>query len=146
LRQLSLGVHAYHDVHDALPSLYNGPKLPRRGVSFGLDTYSWQTLILPFIEEADLHKRFDFNRLATDPVNQPAVNHRLAVANCPSTPRTATIDRGLWFDRGQFNEQLTAATSDYASSEGYLDGWRNASTAPGAKWSTAIASGRRPPY
>jgi prepilin-type N-terminal cleavage/methylation domain-containing protein len=122
LKQLALGVHQYHDVHLSLPSLYNGPQELRRGVTFGLDTFSWQTMILPFVEEQPLHRRFDFTRLATDEANQPAVNPSFAIARCPSTPRTAPIARGLWFGRGQFNEQLTAATSDYASSEGLLDG------------------------
>jgi prepilin-type processing-associated H-X9-DG protein len=105
-----------------LPPLYNGPKTPRRGISFGLDMFSWQTMILPFIEEQAMYDRFDFGRLATDPLNQPAVNQQLRVGHCPTTPRNATVARGLWADRGKFNEQLTAATGDYASAEGYLDG------------------------
>ena len=122
IKQLALGVHAYHDVHKALPSLYNGPQELRRGVSFGIDTFSWQTMILPFIEEEALQKRLDFTRLATDPANQPGVNQLLPISTCPSTPRNTSIARGLWFGRGQFNETLTAATGDYASSEGFLDG------------------------
>jgi prepilin-type N-terminal cleavage/methylation domain-containing protein/prepilin-type processing-associated H-X9-DG protein len=122
LKQLSLGVHGYHETYKALPPLYNGPQLPRRGISFGLDTFSWQSVILPFIEEEAMHQVFDFSRLATDPLNQPAVNQKLRIGQCPSTPRTAPIARGLWADRGKFHEQLTAATGDYASSEGYLDG------------------------
>jgi prepilin-type N-terminal cleavage/methylation domain-containing protein len=122
LKQLALGVHRYHDAHQSLPSLYNGPQEMRRGVTFGLDTFSWQTMILPFLEEQSLYKRFDFTRLATDEANQSAVNQLFAVAGCPATPRNAPISRGLWFRRGQFNEELTASTSDYASSEGFLDG------------------------
>jgi prepilin-type N-terminal cleavage/methylation domain-containing protein/prepilin-type processing-associated H-X9-DG protein len=122
LKQLALGVHAYHDVHDVLPSLYNGPRQLLRGITFGLDTFSWQTLILPFVEEQALFERFDYTRLATDEANQPAVNQQFRLALCASTPRSARVARGLWFGRGQFNEKLAAATSDYASSEGFLDG------------------------
>ena len=122
IKQLALGVHAYHDVHEALPSLYSGPQELRRGVTFGMDTFSWQTMILPFIEEEALQKRLDFTRLATDPANQPGVNQLLPISTCASAPRNTLIARGLWFGRGQFNETLTAATSDYASSEGFLDG------------------------
>jgi prepilin-type N-terminal cleavage/methylation domain-containing protein len=122
LKQLALGVHEYHDAHNLLPSLYNGPRDLRRGVTFGVDTFSWQTMILPFIEEQALHEQLDYTRLSTDPANQPGVNQPLALSVCSSTPRTARIARGLWYGRGQFNEKLTAATGDYASSEGFLDG------------------------
>src|SRR5687767_3985692 len=84
LKQLALGVHGYHDTHARLPSLYNGPQEPRAGVSFGLDTFSWQTAILGFIEQQSLEKQFDFQRPANDPVNQPAVNQVLAISSCPS--------------------------------------------------------------
>jgi prepilin-type N-terminal cleavage/methylation domain-containing protein/prepilin-type processing-associated H-X9-DG protein len=122
LKQLALGVHEYHDAHHTLPSLYNGPQELRRGVGFGIETFSWQTVILPYIEEAALQKRFDFKRLATDSANQPGVNQLMPISMCASAPRDTFIARGLWFGRGQFNESLTAATSDYASSEGLLDG------------------------
>jgi prepilin-type N-terminal cleavage/methylation domain-containing protein/prepilin-type processing-associated H-X9-DG protein len=122
LKQLGLGVHEYHDVHEVLPSLYNGPQKILRSVSFGLDTFSWQTVILPFVEETDLQERIDFTRLATDPMNQSAINQLFPIARCPSTPRASAIARGLWYDRGQFNEKLTAATSDYGSSGGYTNG------------------------
>jgi prepilin-type N-terminal cleavage/methylation domain-containing protein/prepilin-type processing-associated H-X9-DG protein len=121
-KQLSLGVHEYHDAHQTLPSLYNGPRELRRGVTFGIDTFSWQTMILPYVEAQALQDRLDFTKLATDAVNQPGVNQPLPISNCPSTPRSSMIARGLWFDRGQFDDKLTAATGDYASSEGFLEG------------------------
>ena len=122
LKQLALGVHAYHDAYKSLPSLYNGRQEPRTGVSFGLDTFSWQTMILPYIEEQNLRQLFDYRLRATDLDSQPAVNQLLPVTSCPSTPRSTLIARGLWASRGKFNETLMAATTDYASSEGYLTG------------------------
>ena len=93
-----------------------------RGISYGLDTFSWQTAILTFIEEQNLERMFDYTVHATDLANQPAVNQVQPLANCPSTPRGSLYARGLWYSRGKMNESLTAATSDYASSEGYMDG------------------------
>jgi prepilin-type N-terminal cleavage/methylation domain-containing protein/prepilin-type processing-associated H-X9-DG protein len=122
LKQLALGVHGFHDTHKVMPSLYNGPQEPRTGVSHGLDTFSWQTAILPFIEEQHLEAVFDFTVNAVNVANQPAVNQMLTISSCPSTPRTSSIARGLWTGRGKLDETLTAATGDYASSEGFLEG------------------------
>jgi prepilin-type processing-associated H-X9-DG protein len=105
-----------------MPSLYNGHQAPRAGISWGLDTFSWQTAILSFIEQQDLERPFDYTLPSVDVVNQPAVNQNQPLANCPSTPRPSPIARGLWYGRGKMDETLTAATSDYASSEGYLEG------------------------
>ena len=113
-------MHAYHDVHKSLPPLYNGRL--KLDLSMGLDTFSWQTMILPFVEEQALHRELDYTKLATDTANQPAINRLFPLAMCPSTPRTSPVARGLWYDRGQFDEKLSAAVTDYASSEGYVDG------------------------
>jgi prepilin-type N-terminal cleavage/methylation domain-containing protein/prepilin-type processing-associated H-X9-DG protein len=122
LKQLDLGVHGYHDTFSVLPSLYSGPQNLKRGATIGLDTFSWQTLILPFIEQKSLRALIDYGHYATDAVSQAAVNQLLTITNCPSTPRTAPTARGLWYGRSQFNIDLTAATTDYAASEGYFDG------------------------
>lgn len=123
LKQLDLAVHEYHELYGALPSLYNGPNDLRRGATIGLDTFSWQTVLLPFLEQRDLHALIDFDHYSTDAVNQPAVNTALEITNCPSTPRTTLIARGLWYGRSNFSIALAAATTDYTSSEGYYDGF-----------------------
>ncbi len=120
IKQLALAVLAYHDEHKSLPPLYNGSL--KLDLSMGLDTFSWQTMILPLVEEQPIRQELDFTKLATDAVNQPAVNRLFSLTKCPSTPRATSIARGLWFDRGQFDEKLTAAVTDYASSEGYVAG------------------------
>jgi prepilin-type N-terminal cleavage/methylation domain-containing protein/prepilin-type processing-associated H-X9-DG protein len=121
LKQLCLGVHEYHDAHELLPPLYNG-RLDWRSVSFGLETFSWRVMILPFLEQRELFRRFDFSLYATDSKSQAAINHELPIMACPSTPRTSAVARGLWHGRAQFDESLTAATTDYNGSEGYVQG------------------------
>ena len=120
LKQLALAVQAYHDAHKSLPPLYNGSL--KLDLSIGLDTFSWQTMILPLVEEQAIHRELDYAKLATDTTNQPGINRLFALAMCPSSPRTSAVARGLWFERAQFDEKLTAGVTDYASSEGYLDG------------------------
>jgi prepilin-type N-terminal cleavage/methylation domain-containing protein len=123
LKQYVTAVHEYQDAFEVLPSLYNGPEDLSPGATIGLDTFSWQSVILPFLEQRPLHELLDFELYATDAANQSAVNTLLPIANCPSTPRTSLIARGLWHGRSRFNVDLTAATTDYAASEGYYDGF-----------------------
>jgi type II secretory pathway pseudopilin PulG len=123
LKQLALAVHEYHEVFGVLPSLYNGPEDLRQGATIGLDTFSWQTMLLSFLGQRSLRKQIDYDRYSTDAVNQPAVTHELSISNCPSTPRSGGLAHGLWFGRSQFNIDLLAATTDYAASEGYYDGF-----------------------
>jgi type II secretory pathway pseudopilin PulG len=138
LKQLVTAVHEYHDAFEVLPSLYNGPKQLRRGATIGLDTFSWQSVLLPFLEQKQLYASIDFEHYSTDVVNQPAVSQVLAISNCPSTPRAALTARGMWFGRSQFNNDLTAGTTDYAASEGYYDGLMTC--IPGV-WGEFYASG-----
>lgn len=123
LKQYVTAVHEYHDAFEVLPSLYNGPEDLSTGATIGLDTFSWQSVVLPFLEQRTLHASIDFKIYATDPANQPVVNALLPIARCPSTPRTSPTARGLWYGRSRFNVDLTAATTDYAASEGYYDGY-----------------------
>jgi type II secretory pathway pseudopilin PulG len=123
LKQLALAVQQHHDAFGALPSLYNGPEKLRRGLTVGLDTFSWQSMILPHLEQKALHAQIDFDHYATDAVNQPVVSQVLPISNCPSTPRTGLTARGLWYGRSQFDGDLIAGTTDYAASEGYYDGY-----------------------
>ena len=121
LKQLTLGVQEYHDARQVVPALYNG-RLDWRSVSFGLETFSWRVEILPFIEQQELFKNFDYSQYATDAKCQESISIPLTVMSCPSTPRDSVTARGLWFGRSQFNEALTAATTDYNASEGYVEG------------------------
>jgi prepilin-type N-terminal cleavage/methylation domain-containing protein/prepilin-type processing-associated H-X9-DG protein len=121
LKQLALGVQQYHDAYQVLPPLYNG-QLDWRSVSFGLETFSWRVEILPFIEQRELFKKFDYSQFATDAKSQEAINYSLTIMSCPTTPRTSATASGLWYGRSQFNVALTAATTDYNGSEGYVEG------------------------
>jgi prepilin-type processing-associated H-X9-DG protein len=121
VKQLVTAIHEYHDAHKSLPPLYNG-RLDWRSVSFGLETFSWRVVVLPFLEQRGLGNLFDMSLFATDRKSQPAINSELSIMGCPSTPRSSGTARGLWYGRAQFDESLTAATTDYNSSEGYVEG------------------------
>ncbi len=121
LKQLALGVHEYHDARQEIPPLYTPSENAKFSASFGLDTYSWRTLILPYVEQQALSQSVAMSQTPTHLVNQPAINHNVAVFACPSTPRTSLIARGLWHGRSQFNDSLSAGVTDYNGVSGYIE-------------------------
>src|SRR5262245_34725617 len=110
LHQIGLAMHNYHDGYGTLP-YGEGPGNPadpittRRGCCWG----DWQTVILPFLEEANLFKGYvnlggndltgmamtgSSNRLryGDSPNVENVTSHRLTVLTCPSdTPNPGAI-------------------------------------------------------
>ncbi|QDU07456.1 DUF1559 domain-containing protein [Gimesia aquarii] len=80
LKQLGLGLHNYHDVHRALPALWYLR-------STGGTGHTGFTMLLPFIDQANLYNRVDFN---IEPWRHPESEFlQLAVIGlfrCPSDP------------------------------------------------------------
>ena len=62
LKSLALAFHNYHDTYGRFPpAAVVGPD--------GRPWHSWRILILPFLEEVDLHKRYDFGQPWDAPAN-----------------------------------------------------------------------------
>ena len=62
LKQLALAFHNYHDAYNAFPpAAVIGPN--------GKPWHSWRVLVLPFIEELDLYKQYDFSQPWDSPKN-----------------------------------------------------------------------------
>ena len=121
LKQLALAVHEYHDAYGKVPQLYNGSQNPQSGGVFGLQSHSWRTVLLPFMEQQSLHSQLDFSQYATHLRNQSMVSTVVSAFCCPSTPGGGGQGRvagGLWLDSETLNSALTAATTDYNASEG----------------------------
>ncbi|MFN3151587.1 DUF1559 domain-containing protein [Bremerella sp.] len=79
LKQIGLAFHNYHDTYNTLPPSY---------MNFGNEIrWGWGALILPFIEEANLHEQIGVTRLMgvranTEPLLQTKIDGYL----CPSDP------------------------------------------------------------
>lgn len=77
LKQISLALVMYEKTFHTFPPAYtvdvNGNRL-----------HSWRTLILPFMEEAALHKKIDFSKPWNDPANRKAIETDLPCYLCPS--------------------------------------------------------------
>lgn len=125
LHQIGIGLHNYHDTHGTFPPAAIWDRYP------GLDTvtvpvqgdqrnYSWQALLLPFVEQGPLHSQIDFRRPmwgATPQVTidgKPIYSIVLPGFLCPSDPG---------FQQGQnAHDTFGIGWSNYVGTEGY-DWW-----------------------
>jgi len=99
LKQIGLALHNYHDTHSMFPaSAYWA--LPDSGFGF-LNGASWETMILPFIEQGNLYSQIDTSRSPYDPIHAEEAQTVLPFFLCPSTPGAPDII--------EFNFNLNAA-------------------------------------
>ena len=86
LRQMGLALHGYHDQFNVLPpsSTSDVEKGVWRDRPWRYHLHSWASLILPFIEQANLQRMIDYNVSALDPINRDAASRRIPVYSCPS--------------------------------------------------------------
>lgn len=72
LKQIGIALHNYHDTHSTFPpgGIYSVNKTPQ---------HSWQSMLLPFIEQQQLHSALDFTRPWTDPKNAPVFTNQVPV-------------------------------------------------------------------
>ena len=86
MRQIGLAFHNYHETHSRFPL----PAVIGLTVSSGLEIRqgsSWCTMLLPYIEQANLYARYDSNLSPYHPANSAAVATAIPGFTCPSTPR-----------------------------------------------------------
>jgi hypothetical protein len=78
LKQIGIAVHSRHD-H------LTPPEVARSTFSdAGAPMHSWQTALLPYLEEEKLHKQIDFTKPWTHPVNAQSLGTRVRVYMNPS--------------------------------------------------------------
>jgi prepilin-type processing-associated H-X9-DG protein/prepilin-type N-terminal cleavage/methylation domain-containing protein len=84
LKQLGLALHQFHDSHQVFPAsgwTRAGPGNP------GGKYVGWRSLTLPFIEQENLQKLYDFNSNWWEGTNPTAAAVPVKTYQCPSTPR-----------------------------------------------------------
>lgn len=88
LKQITLALHTYHDVHHRFPPAYIADEN-------GRPMHSWRVLILPFLEQNSLYDRYDFNEPWDGPNNRLLLAEMPDVYRCPhdttSTPTTSYV-------------------------------------------------------
>jgi len=92
LRQSAIAIQLFHDSRKKLPSLYNGSFAFNGSTKAFPEKYwdeyhfhSWQTALLPHLEQSSLFDRLDMEVAASSPSNQSNVRTELSVFLCPST-------------------------------------------------------------
>jgi prepilin-type N-terminal cleavage/methylation domain-containing protein/prepilin-type processing-associated H-X9-DG protein len=104
--QLVLAVH-HHDFNvEHLPSGSIDPTSPIRSEAIGTHI-SWMVQILPYIEQQNLHERFDFAAGAYAPQNAEARRAFVSTFLCPSNP-------GIFLNRGSGKSSQAVGESHYA--------------------------------
>lgn len=88
MRQLGLALHLFHDANRAFPAsgwTTTGPGNPA-GKFVG-----WRPLILPYLEQANAHKLYNFNINWWEDTNLALAAIPFPVFRCPSTPENAPV-------------------------------------------------------
>ncbi len=164
LKQLGLAFHGYHKAHNVFPPSYvsqpGGGGLNGTPDSVTLDAgpgWAWGALLLPYMEQGELHDKLNFSRPCWDeqnrvgheelipgnPVEVPLVGRQLKAFLCPSANGAeeplevinasggtlATFGRSCYVANAGQNEPWIASPP-YEGYEGIADGplYRNSKT------------------
>ena len=123
LKQIGLAIHGFHDARKKLPSGGRPPEAAT--VRCGVFVY-----LLPWLEEKNKWDAYDTSVNWSHPRNLPVTGSRIAVYECPSSPRDAQLDHnpdgfngatGPWNPTGATPAQQQSgivAVGDYAASLG----------------------------
>ncbi|QDT43304.1 hypothetical protein Pan241w_34040 [Gimesia alba] len=83
LKQIALALHNYHDRDRVFPP--GGIE-----TADGKPYHSWQTMILPFVDQGQLHNQIDFDHPWTNPANQSQFQLNLPIYLNPAIEETVS--------------------------------------------------------
>jgi prepilin-type N-terminal cleavage/methylation domain-containing protein/prepilin-type processing-associated H-X9-DG protein len=120
LKQLGLAHHNYHDVNLTFVPAWNyePPSPPARPTAV---VHSWTTFLLPYIEQENLYRGYDFNVVLFNEPNRTVISNHLKTVQCPSTPNANRLYQfpvpgGIL--PGLPSGTLQASASDYTATTG----------------------------
>jgi hypothetical protein len=79
LKQIGLALHSYHDVHQNLP-----PAVVRD--KEGRPLYSWRVLVLPYLEQENIYRKWKLDEPWDSPNNKPLSDLVVKVYGSPGAP------------------------------------------------------------
>jgi prepilin-type N-terminal cleavage/methylation domain-containing protein/prepilin-type processing-associated H-X9-DG protein len=81
LKQIGLGLHGFHDAHKRFPPGYLATGAYLDGATDTAPGWGWAAFLLPYLEQAPLHRGLDFSRSVP---NSPAITTVVPLYLCPS--------------------------------------------------------------
>ncbi|RMG33068.1 MAG: DUF1559 domain-containing protein [Planctomycetota bacterium] len=126
LKQIGLALHNYHSTYSVFPSLRldHARIRPNSATTPGWTAYGWMTSILPFVEQAPLYDRYDFETHWYAPTNEPVIATTVPLYKCPTALNDAPTISGQFAPPWGTAQYRNAATTDYIASAGLLGGLR----------------------
>lgn len=125
LKQLALAFLAYTDTANGF---FPPPGLP---ADTALNTdpnwpalaHAWATRLLPYLEQDNLYRQYDFNQAFCSPGNVRVISTPLRVMRCPSA---SNANRVYTATSAPLGLSWTAAAADYCATSGIgIDIWNN---------------------
>jgi prepilin-type N-terminal cleavage/methylation domain-containing protein/prepilin-type processing-associated H-X9-DG protein len=110
LKQLSLAVQNYADTYGQFPASGIVDSSLASYESRSGKMFSWIVLILPFVEQKNLHEQFNFNVSA---VNQPSTDPQAALPTVLVCPSDAA--KGRYYQDSSFTNNRRFAKGNYAA-------------------------------
>ena len=122
LKQIGLGLHNYQATNGFFPpgAITDATTVAAKQVRLKVGVpnptlHSWTVFILPYIEQDNLYRMYDFGVNWYDPANQPVRETQLALMVCPSTPG----GKNRFAQRTINGVSARAAAGDYAPDNAY---------------------------
>jgi prepilin-type N-terminal cleavage/methylation domain-containing protein len=126
LKQLALALQDYHDVWHLFPP---GSKWVNIGDTSTSDTpnlsENWVIMILPFIEEQNLHDKFNLSKYISDPVNAQARGTLLSFMLCPTDAFNQVPYDGSQFGLGSNWARGNYGANGMLDLESNVSSWTN---------------------
>lgn len=115
LKQLGLAFHSYHDTHKTLP--YTHAAYGPTGQAFVNNRgWSWNSFILPYIEQTGVYSQIDFKDFVPINTNRTVLKNPIPISVCPSEGKIKRVrPYGM---QGQPLYVEAVASSSYVTSGG----------------------------
>lgn len=110
LKQLGLALHQFHDTNYAFPA--SGWTMVGPGNPAGRYV-GWRPLTLPYIEQENLQKLYDFNLNWWEGANLSAASVQVKTYRCPSTPERSVLSAVAKSPRPALTLTSSLAVTDY---------------------------------
>jgi prepilin-type N-terminal cleavage/methylation domain-containing protein len=120
LKQIGLGLHAFHDANLYFPPGYadgntNPNSTPDTDVGPG---WGWAAFLLPYVEQNNLYNQINFNQPVGTGVNAQVSLAALSVFQCPSDPYQQNVPI---YDSTLTNPIATVAHGNYVGCNGWIE-------------------------